>query len=338
MNNESKPAVESPEHQAYAALTPATIIDAIETTGRLCDGRLLALNSYENRVYRVGIEDGAPVVAKFYRPGRWSDEAILEEHGYTSELAAAEIPVVAPLADAGGRTLYHHGYYRFAIYPSRGGRAPDIDDPEQLEQLGRFIGRIHALGRVRPFRHRPALDIETFGEAPRDWLLRHGWLPAHLEEAYATLTADLLRAVAACYARAGAVEKLRLHGDLHIGNILWTDAGPHIVDFDDARSGPAVQDLWMLLAGDRGNMTARLADLLDGYTRFADFNAAELHLVEALRTLRMLHHSAWLAQRWEDPAFPLAFPWFNTTRYWEDQVLALREQAALLQEPALVWS
>lgn len=321
----------------FADLSPDDILDAVEATGVRCDGRFLALNSYENRVYRVGVEDGAPLVAKFYRPNRWSDEAIVEEHQFTLELAEAELPVVAPLPDAQGTTLLKHKSHRFALYPCRGGRAPELDNPDQLEQLGRFVARIHALGATRPFRCRPTVDIESYAARPREFLLQNGFIPEHLIDAYGTLTLELIAQVRHCYARAGEIRRLRLHGDCHLGNILWTDDGPQIVDFDDARTGPAIQDLWLFLSGDRDFMTARLADLLEGYTRFFDFNPAELHLIEALRTLRMIHYAAWLAARWDDPAFPRAFPWFNTTRYWEDHVLSLREQSSLMNEAPLCW-
>ncbi|HEB80529.1 MAG TPA: serine/threonine protein kinase, partial [Chromatiales bacterium] len=288
----------------YARLGPETVLAAVESAGHSCDGHLLALNSYENRVYQVGLEDAPPLVVKFYRPGRWSDEQILEEHRYTLELAEREIPVVAPLADDEGRTLLCHGPFRFALYPRCGGRAPDLEDPGQLEQCGRFLGRIHAYGAVRPFEHRPELSVEHFGVESYRYLLEHGFIPCGLEAAYRTLAEDLIVRVRACYERAGAPARLRLHGDCHPGNILWTDDGPHIVDFDDARTGPAVQDLWMFLSGDRAFMNARLADLLEGYTQFQSFDPRELHLIEALRTLRMLHYAAWIARRWDDPAFP----------------------------------
>ncbi len=324
------------ENSAYCELGPDQVLDAVEGLGLCCDGRLLALNSYENRVYQVGVEDGAPVVAKFYRPGRWSDEAIQEEHDFTLELAEREIPVVAPLR-LDGRTLHRNGPFRFALYPRRGGRTPELDNPEHLEQLGRFMARIHALGEVAPFRHRPTLDVESFGVEPSTYLLEHGDLPAELRVQYRDTVEALLAGIRACYARAGKVAMLRLHGDGHPGNILWTDAGPHIVDFDDARMGPAVQDLWMFLSGDRAAMTGGLLDLLEGYTQFRDFDPRELHLVEALRTLRMIHYAAWLARRWGDPAFPRAFPWFNTHRYWEEHVQSLREQLEALEAPPLPW-
>jgi len=318
----------------YADLTPDRILDALATLAILGDGRLLALNSYENRVYLVYCEDTPPVVVKFYRPGRWTDAQIAEEHAFVGELASREIPVVAPLAVAGA-TLHHDGDFRFAIYPKQGGRNPEIEDPATLEWIGRFLGRIHAIGELQPFAERPALDVASFGDEPRAWLLAHDFVPPDLLEAYSTVSAMALAGVRHCYERAGSVRSLRLHVDCHPSNILWTDDGPHFVDFDDARNGPAIQDLWMLLAGDRGTMTRQLADLVSGYEDFAAFDLRELHLVEALRTLRLIHYSAWIARRWDDPAFPAAFPWFNTQRYWQDRILELREQIAAMDEPPL---
>jgi Ser/Thr protein kinase RdoA (MazF antagonist) len=318
----------------YAGLTPDVVLDAVEGMGLPVDGRLLALNSYENRVYQVGTDDGAAVVAKFYRPGRWSDAQILEEHAYTLELAEREIPVVAPLAIAGG-SLHAHGGFRFAVYPRRGGRAPEFDRPDTLEWMGRFLGRIHAVGALQPYRARPALDVAGFGDAPRTYLLDQGWIPDDLLPAWESVSAQALDGVRRCFERAGEFVSLRLHGDCHAGNVLWTDAGPHFVDFDDSRMGPAVQDVWMLLSGEREDRSRQLGIVLEAYEEFHEFNPRELHLIEALRTLRLLHYSAWLAQRWGDPAFPMAFPWFNTQRYWQDRVLELREQVALMQEPPL---
>jgi Ser/Thr protein kinase RdoA (MazF antagonist) len=328
---------ETPTTEAFAQLTPDQILDAVEAMGIPCDGRFLALNSYENRVYQIGVEEGPALVAKFYRPERWTDEAIVEEHQFTLELAAQEIPVIPPIVDTSGRTLHRHGPYRFALYPNRGGHAPELDNPEHLEQLGRFVGRIHAVGASRNFEHRPELNIESFGIAPRIYLLDGGFIPAHLIDAYQSLTRDLIEQVKDCYERAGKVQNIRLHGDCHPGNILWTRDGAHIVDFDDARMGPAIQDLWMFLSGDRVYSTARLGDLLEGYTQFYDFNPAELHLIEGLRTLRIIHYAYWLARRQDDPAFQQAFPWFYSDRYWEEHILALREQAAAMNEPPLIW-
>lgn len=320
----------------YQDLTPDLILNAVESTGLCCDGRLLALNSYENRVYQVGVEDSAPVIAKFYRPLRWTDEAILEEHRFTLELAEREIPVVAPLIDKAGHTLHQFEGFRFTISPRQPGRAPELDDPDTLEWMGRFIGRIHAVGAIEPFAHRPALTIENFGVTPSQHVLANGFIPPDLEAAYSSIIDDVLKRVRSAFAQAGAVAMIRLHGDCHPSNVLWSDSGPHFVDFDDCRMGPAMQDIWMLLSGDRAEMTLQLSCFMDGYREFHDFNPRELLLVEALRTLRMIHYSGWLALRWSDPAFPASFPWFNTQRYWQDQILALREQAALMDEPPLM--
>ena len=338
----------------YSRLTPDVVLNAIETTGVRCDGRLLALNSYENRVYQVGVEDASGaslLVAKFYRPGRWSDAQILEEHEFARELADAEIPVVAPLAFE-GRTLLQAEGFRLALFPRRGGRAPELEDGNTLEWLGRFIGRIHALGATRAFVHRPSIDIASFGEEPRAFLLASGLIPPELLEPWKQAAALALEGVHHCDARAGKFATLRLHGDCHAGNIMWTpigvrprftrlgpdpgfEGGPHFVDLDDARTGPAVQDLWMLISGDRDTMGRQLGHILAGYEDFAEFDDRELNLVEALRTLRLLHYSAWLARRWDDPAFPINFPFFGTQRYWQDRVLELREQIAAMQEPPL---
>jgi Ser/Thr protein kinase RdoA (MazF antagonist) len=321
---------------AYRLLEPAQILAAVDSIGIETDGRLLALNSYENRVYRVGVEDAPPVVVKFYRPGRWTDAAILEEHDFASELADEEIPVVAPLAH-GDHTLYQHGPFRFAVYPCHGGHAPELDQPELLRQLGRLVARIHLTGATATFRHRPVLDLDIWGMASRDYLLDEGFIPDHLVEAYAGICEHLFAGIEGCHERAGPVRQLRLHGDFHPGNVLVQGERLHIVDFDDTLTGPAIQDLWMFLSGPREEQAPQLAALLDGYSEFRFFDAAELHLVEALRTLRMLHYAAWLARRWEDPAFQQAFPWFGTARYWDEHVLALREQAALMEEEPLRW-
>ena len=322
---------------AFEQLGPNQVLDAVESVGYRCDGVLLALNSYENRVYRVGIDEQPALVAKFYRPRRWSDAAILEEHTFSAELAELEVAVVPPLLDDAGSSLATHGPYRFALYPNQGGRAPDLEDADALEQLGRLVARLHNAGAVRPFEHRPTLSIEHFGDQSRDWLIEQGFIPTDLLPAYASVSAALLEQVRVAFERSGSLSHLRLHGDCHPGNVLWTDDGPHFVDLDDARMGPAVQDLWMFVTGDRAEMTARLADLLEGYTQFREFDPRELNLIEALRSLRMMHYAAWLARRWADPAFPQAFPWFNTERYWGDHILALREQAALMDEPVLMW-
>jgi Ser/Thr protein kinase RdoA (MazF antagonist) len=320
----------------FASLDPDTVLDAVESLGFACDGRMLALNSYENRVYQIGLESGVPLVAKFYRPGRWSDEAILEEHAFSCQLAGAEIPVVPPMLQ-NELTLHNFAGHRFAVFERKGGRWPELDDPDTRKWIGRFLGRIHLLGAAGSYMHRPLISIQEFGDDARDTLLDGGWIPKHLQEAYDSVSGDLLDAVDRRMDEAGEVEIIRLHGDCHPGNILWTDQGPHFVDLDDSRMGPAVQDLWMLLSGDRKEMGIQLADLLEGYTEFAQFDARQLGLIEALRSLRMIHYAAWLARRWNDPAFPLAFTWFNTTRYWEDHVLSLREQLADMQEAPLRW-
>ena len=320
----------------YDALTPDLILNAVDSGGLHCDGRLLALNSFENRVYQIGIEDAQPLVVKFYRPGRWSDAAIGEEHAFAAELARAELPVVAPIADAVGGTLRAFGGFRYALYPRQRGRAPELESRDTLTWMGRFIARIHAIGALRPFVHRPALDVASFGEEPVRFLVESRFIPADLMLAYRTLAAQLLDSIRACFARAGALTSIRLHGDCHPGNVLWADDGPHFVDLDDACMGPAVQDLWMLLSGERDSMAQQSRWLLDGYWEFHDFDPRELQLIEALRTLRMLHYAGWLARRWDDPAFPAAFPWFNSQRYWQDHILALREQAAAMDEPPLV--
>mgnify|MGYP000911118356 CR=1 FL=1 len=336
----------------YASLTPDVVLDALDSLDSAevrADGRLIALNSYENRVYQAGMEGGAPLVVKFYRPGRWSDAAIREEHGFVAELAAEELPVAVPLAiGEAGETLHFFDEHRFAVFPKRAGRAPELDHRATLEWLGRLIGRIHAVGARRPFKARPRLDIASFGEEPRDWLLSNDFIPPDLAAAWESVADQALAGVRRCFERAGPLRQLRLHGDCHGGNVLWLSedeygsgsgllgaAGPNFVDFDDARMGPAVQDLWMLLSGAPDEMARQLGAVLAGYRRFRDFDLAELNLIEALRTLRLLHYSAWLARRWDDPAFPAAFPWFNTPRYWQDRILELREQIALMDEAPL---
>lgn len=318
----------------YDDLSPSVMLDAIDSVGPRCDGRLLQLNSFENRVVQVGLEDGGQLVAKFYRPGRWSDAAILEEHAFSLELAAEEIPVVPPLV-LGGATLHHWEGHRFALFLRQGGRVPELEQPDIMEWIGRFLGRIHAVGATAHYRERPPLDITSFGTESRNLIVGGDWLPPELRRDWIDAADRALEAVAAAWERAGDVATLRLHGDCHPGNLLWTDAGPHFVDFDDSREGPAVQDLWMLLSGTGQEMRLQLGALLRGYELFRDFDDRELRLVEALRTLRLLHYSAWIARRWHDPAFPAAFPWFGTARYWQERVLELREQLELMRDPPL---
>ena len=317
----------------YYRLDPEQLIKLIESTGLLCDGRLQALNSYENRVYQVGIEDSLPLIAKVYRPGRWTDAQILEEHAFALELADADIPLIPPL-EINGQTLHDHDGFRIALFERRGGHAPELDRKETRVWLGRMLGRIHAVGSEKPFNYRPELTIDSFGREAVKELLENNWVPPHLETAFSSLTTDLITSIEASFERAGKFSRIRLHGDCHPGNILWRD-GPLFVDLDDCRSGPAVQDLWMLLSGETYEMAEQMKDVLEGYTQFQHFNLRELNLIEALRTLRMLHHAAWLAKRWQDPAFPIAFPWFGEPRYWEDLVLGLREQLGRMQEQPL---
>ncbi len=320
--------------QPFYELTPDTVIDAVESLGYLSDGRIMALNSYENRVYQVGIDEALPLIAKFYRPHRWSDLQIEEEHQFMYELTEQDLSVVAPLKDENGQSLFHFNDFRFSLFERRGGRAPELDDPEHQFQLGRTIGRIHQVSQASPFIHRPALDIQSYGVESVDFISRE-FIPKSLKQAYDSLTSDLLKEIEQAYQRAGDVQLIRVHGDCHAGNILWRDDTPHFVDFDDARMGPAIQDLWMFLTGDRQQQQLQIGEVIEGYTEFADFNPRELHLIEALRTLRMMHYAAWIARRWDDPAFPHNFSWFNTERYWGEHLLQLREQFSALQEPVL---
>ncbi|MES2674005.1 MAG: serine/threonine protein kinase [Pseudomonadota bacterium] len=319
----------------YEKLTPDLVLDAVEACGYLSDARILALNSYENRVYQVGIEGSSPLIAKFYRPERWTTEQIIEEHEFTQALKDLEISVVPPMLDDEGKSLREFAGFRFSLYLRQGGHAPNLDDFDALLSLGRTLGRIHALGKARLFTHRPTLNIQSFARDSYDYLLANDFIPSGLKIAYQTLGADLISRCEAVFSRV-KYTPIRLHGDCHPGNILWRDDAAHFVDFDDARNGPAIQDLWMLLSGDREQQTAQLSEVLDGYQEFCDFDFAELPLIEALRTLRIMHYSAWLARRWTDPAFPHHFPWFNSERYWAEHILELREQLSALQEPPLV--
>ena len=317
----------------YSELSPQTVLDAIEAVGHRCDGRVLALNSYENRVYQIGIEDGSPLVAKFYRPGRWTDAAIREEHAFACELAAQEIPVVAPMVREGESLHVHHGF-RYAVFPRRGGRWPELGTSDEREWVGRFLGRIHAVGRAARFQERTRLSVEELGRKARDFVLDGDWMPDYLATKYADVTDELLHEVEARAEGWRGAAVGRILGDCHRGNILWTDLGPHFVDLDDCLTGPAVQDLWMLIAGGREEMRAELTDLIKGYEQFLPFDRGEIALIEPLRALRMIHYSAWLARRWHDPAFPRAFPWFAEPRYWEQHYRSLDEQlAAVLNTP-----
>ncbi len=337
----------------FEALTPDVVLDALDSVGLRGDGRLTALSSYENRVYQVQLEDGSAVVAKFYRPERWSDAQIQEEHDFAAELMAAEVPVIGPmkLMDA---SLHHFGGFSFSASPRRGGRPPELDDGEVLEWIGRFLARIHTVGAAKPFSTRPRLDVQSFGIEPMQWLLEHDKVPLDVQSAWTKVCQNAINMIAQYSVLTGAtgqnglddpgIPLLRLHGDCHPGNVLWTPTsvaaaagpGPHFVDLDDARTGPAVQDFWMLLSGDRSQRTRQLGALVDGYEQFRDFNRDELVLIEPLRTLRLIHYSAWLARRWDDPTFPVNFPWFGSSDYWQGQVQMLEEQLEAMQEEPLV--
>lgn len=323
-----------PEAHPFTALTPDVIMDATESLGYRCDFRMLELNSYENRVYQIGIEDAEPVIGKFYRPDRWSDEQIIEEHEFTRELADEEVSVVPPLVIK-GRTLFRYADFRFALYPRRGGRAPAVDDLACLEILGRHIGRIHAVGARQSFQVRPSVSIHDYAIRAREHLLGHDFIPPDLVAAYDSVTAGLIGDLERIFNETNFRGNIRLHGDCHMGNVLWRNDLPHFVDFDDARNGPPVQDLWMMLSGEREAQSQQLSKILAGYRQFRDFDFSQLRLIEPLRTLRIMHHSGWIARRWNDPAFPRAFPFFNTERYWSDHILELREQWAKLDGPAL---
>ncbi len=318
----------------YDQLTPDRVIDAIESTGRLSDARLLALNSYENRVYQVGIEDDNPLIVKFYRPERWSDDQILEEHAFSLELVAADISVVAPLRDEAGQTLHEFEGFRFALFPRRGGYPPELDNLDNLLVLGRTLGRIHAVGRAAPFRYRQQITVQRMLLESREFLLG-GFIPRELEPAYDSLTRDLADTVTAIYSDVAPTDLIRIHGDCHVGNILWRDDTAHFVDLDDCCMAPAVQDLWMFLNGERHDRQLQLSELIEGYSEFCDFDPRQIRWIESLRTMRLIHYAAWLARRWHDPAFPRSFTWFNTERYWADHILELREQLAALQEEPL---
>ena len=317
----------------FAALTPDLVLDAVESLGFLSDARVLALNSYENRVYQIGIEDEQPLIAKFYRPQRWTDAAILEEHSFSAELADCDVPVVAPLQH-NGETLFRHADFRFALFPRRGGRAPEPGNLDQLYRLGQLLGRLHAVGATQPFVHREALGVSNFGHASLATLLEGNFVPRSLLPAYESVARDLLKKLDELFARV-QFNPIRLHGDAHPGNLLCRDDSFHMVDLDDCRMGPAVQDLWMMLAGERHERLSQLAELIDGYQEFHDFDSRELPLIEGLRSLRLMHYSAWLARRWDDPAFPMSFPWFGSERYWGEQILILREQLSAVDEEPL---
>jgi Ser/Thr protein kinase RdoA (MazF antagonist) len=333
----------------YADLDPDRVLRTLDALGLRGDGRLLQLNSYENRVFQVFLEDGDVVVAKFYRPARWSDAQILEEHAFAHELIAADVQVVAPrvLTAAGGVELlgtpptlarWRDGgeVHRVSVSDRHAGRAPELEDPAALQWLGRFLGRLHAVGARRPFDHRRTMDPLTFGHTARQRLLDGHFVPDTELPAWRNWCDAALARVDRAFEQHIDTPRLRLHGDFHRGNIMWRDAGPHVVDLDDACNGPAVQDIWMLLSGDGTSMRQQLAHILAGYRVFRPFDERELALIEPLRTLRMIHHSAWIAERWTDPAFPAAFPWFGSAAYWSQQATQLREQVEAMDSPPLL--
>jgi Ser/Thr protein kinase RdoA (MazF antagonist) len=318
----------------FAGLSPDVVLDAAASLGFECDGRLFALNSYENRVYQMGRPEGA-LVLKFYRPARWTDAQIAEEHAFTAELAAAEMAVASPM-QIEGRTLFRFNDFRFAVFPWLRGRSPELDAPESRAMLGRALARIHRIGGVQPFRVRVKLSIERFGFQARDQVLDSGLLPENMEESYLRATDALLERVERVFDEVGATRQIRLHGDCHLGNLLWNEHGPVFVDLDDCMTGPAIQDLWMLLSGSGSEQQLQWRELVEGYEQFGVLDYGELRLVEPLRSLRMLHHAAWLATRWSDPAFPRAFPWFGGVRYWEEHVNDLLAQVAAVDDPPLL--
>jgi Ser/Thr protein kinase RdoA (MazF antagonist) len=320
--------------QPFNGLTPEVVLDAAAAAGLDPDGRLFALNSYENRVYQLhGAHD--PLVLKFYRPARWSDAQIAEEHQFTAELAAAELPVAAPLA-VGGATLIRYREFRFACFPWLRGRAPELDAPEARQLLGRTLARVHQVGRRRPFVVRPRIGIERLGWQARSQVLASELLPEALSDRYSSVSGALLERVMAGFAAAGSAAEIRVHGDCHLGNLLWNEHGPAFVDLDDCGMGPRVQDLWMMLSGPPAEQQRQWGEILEGYQQFADFDLHELALIEPLRALRMLHHAAWVAHRWSDPAFPRAFPWIGEPRYWEGYIQDLLEQIEAIEDPPLL--
>ncbi|NRA41905.1 MAG: serine/threonine protein kinase [Pseudomonadales bacterium] len=316
--------------QHFANLSPDTVIDAVESLCGFSDGRLLALNSYENRVYQVGMENAEPLVVKFYRPQRWSDADILEEHHYCFELAEQDIPVVLPSVIQ-GNTLHHWESHRFAIFPRRGGRAPEFENLDNLFILGQTLGKMHQVGKATQFHHRPALNLQSFG-IDAIQTVSESLLPAEYHDNYLTIAEQLIDQMQQNLCLAADTTFIRCHGDCHAGNILWRNDAPHFVDFDDARMAPAVQDIWMMLSGDKFQQQTQFLEILEGYEMFTEFDRRELHWIEPLRTLRMMNYCAWLAKRWQDPAFPMHFPWFNTARYWGEHIVELREQLLQLQD------
>ena len=318
----------------FEALTPDYLIDAIESSGYRCDGRIFPLNSYENRVYQVGIEEHQPIIAKFYRPGRWNKAQIDEEHQFCLELEAQELPIVTPIKNDNGETINQYGEFYFSLFPRRGGHSPELDNLDHLYSLGKLMGRIHATGAIKPFQHRSSLTLEEYGYNAVSFILDR-FIPQELARSYSTLTEQLLAELSRQWPKNIAESYIRCHGDCHIGNILWRDEYFHFVDFDDCKMAPAIQDIWLLLSGEKHQQQKQLLEILEGYEEFFEFDISQLKLIEPLRTLRIINHTAWIARRWDDPAFPHTFNWFNTPRYWGEHILSLREQLANLYEPPL---
>ena len=316
----------------YDALTPDTMLNAMDAAGFRTDGAFLALNSYENRVYQFALEDDEPVIAKFYRPNRWSDAAISEEHAFIRELCEAELPCAAPI-ERDGTTLFKHADFRYAVFQREAGRVPNVEDPAVLRILGHALGRMHAVGAAQPFRHRRRMSVAEFGDDSAEFLLASSFIADELRDAYRAVAMQLIERIAPVFE--ALPDAIRIHGDCHLGNLLWRYDAPNFVDFDDAMTGPPMQDLWMLLAGEREDRARQLDTLVTAYEDFHDFDARQTRLIEPLRTLRIMHHAAWIGRRWQDPAFPAAFPTFAETRYWSNHILALKEQLSALDEPPL---
>lgn len=352
------------ENLPFECLLPDFILDAVESCGLPADGRILALNSYENRVYQVGIETSAVdqsdhltnshfLVVKFYRPGRWSDAQILEEHDFCQALVRQEIPVLAPLTfsdfsthfphlafdelehkPAESASLFYYKEMRFCLYLRQGGHAPELGDDDRLRQISRIIARIHAVGAEQPYRHRPTLNMASYVQEGVD-LISQEYIPLELKSAYLKLVKALTQGIQDRYEMAGDCQLICTHTDCHLGNMLFCrEEKIHFLDFDDSRMAPAVQDLWMLFSGDLAQRARQLMVILAAYREFYDFDMKELYLVEALQSMRILQYSGWLAKRWHDPAFPKSFPWFNTHTYWQGHIHLLQEQVTSLQVPA----
>lgn len=326
--------VSAAPHDAFFALTPERVLDAVEVGGRRATGYAFALNSFENRVYEVELEDGERLVAKFYRPDRWSREAIADEHAFLAELHAEELPVVPPIDLGGGETLGtvgdDSGGILYACFPKVRGRPPEDLDEAQLRRIGRLIARLHLVGGRRAAAARPRLTVDYYGTASLRLLLESDFIPDSLRPRYAGIAERVIGECEAAFLRFPDLETLRIHGDCHLGNLLWGKDGPFFLDFDDFLAGPAVQDLWLIAPGlDDEARRQRLA-LVEGYEEMRAFDRRTLALVEPLRALRILRYAAWIAQRYRDPAFQRAFPDFEEPNYWLREIRALQDQSLRL--------